>query len=198
MIILYVNPIGKSITLMIIETDTSRILKSEIIKKTGNDFEIIPKVFVDLSKEYSLKEIWCITGPGPFTLLRIITLILNSISYNDSNIILKSGHYFELLRGFDATPILQANKHEYLIKTSNAIETIIKIEDLPLGKFIGYIDEISIPGYTEYHENIETIMNMFSQRENIQRLSPLYIKAPNITLGSQKTSVHTSMQMKNS
>jgi hypothetical protein len=198
MIILYVNPIGKSITLMIIETDIPRILKSEIIEKTWNDFEIIPKIFVDLSKKYSLKEIWCITGPWPFTLLRIITLILNSITYNNSNIILKSGHYFELLRWSDGVPILQANKHEYLIKTNNTIETIIKKEDLPPWKFIGYIDEISIPWYTEYHENMETIISLFSQKENIHRLSPLYIKAPNITLWSQKTSVHTSMQTKNS
>lgn len=198
MILFYINPIGKHISLKILESEKRTIIESKIIEKTGNDFEIIPKIFVDLAKKYAIEEIWCITWPGPFTLLRIITLILNSISYNNSNIILKSGHYFELLKWEGASLILQANRHEYLIKTSNTIETIINKEELPLWKFIWYIDENSIPWYTEYHEDIDTIIELFSQKESTQRLSPLYIKAPNITLWSQKTSIPTSIQTKNS
>lgn len=109
MLSFFINPIGKHITLLIIEIEKRTVIESSVIEKTGNDFEIIPKIFVDLAKKYHIEEIWCIVWPGPFTLMRIITLILNSIAYNATDIRLKSSHYFDLMYWSQDILILEAN-----------------------------------------------------------------------------------------
>lgn len=80
-------------------------------------------MLVDLVDLYNVDEIFCITGPGPFTLMRVVTLAINAITYTRT-IQIKSCHFFELI-GNDHIPIIEANPKEYLIK--NGID-IINIE----------------------------------------------------------------------
>jgi tRNA A37 threonylcarbamoyladenosine modification protein TsaB len=194
--IFFINPIGRNISLQIIDTEKRTVIESKEIEKTGNDFEIIPQMFVDITKRYSPTEIWCITWPGPFTLMRIITLILNSIAYNSPDISLKSCHYFDLITTeiFKISQkqeipqvILEANRHEYLIREMNWGDTLIKKEEISPGIYTGYIDESIIPWYTPYTPDTEAILEYFWWKMTDNRLSPLYIKAPNITIWSKKT-----------
>lgn len=86
-----------------------------------------PKFLVDIVDEYNIHEIWCVTGPGPFTLMRIITLSINALTYT-RDIRLKSCHFFDLIQNSN-TPIIEANSREYLIRENN--KTIhIKKDDL--------------------------------------------------------------------
>lgn len=73
--------------------------------ETSTDF---PKLIVELVDIYNIREIWCVTGPGPFTLMRIITLSINALAYT-RNIKLKSCHFFELIQ-IKNIPIIEANK----------------------------------------------------------------------------------------
>lgn len=186
---LFINPIGKNITINVFDTEKRTVIEAICMEKTWNDFEVIPGVFVDLAKKYTPDEIWCITGPWTFTLMRIITLILNSIAYNSPEISLKSCHYFDLIDRENVHPILEANRHEFLVRESDGNDTLIKKEEiLPRWIYTGYIDEIMIPWYTPYEPTSETILNYFSSKASEKRLSPIYIKAPNITLWSKKIS----------
>lgn len=86
-------------------------------------------MLVDLVDLYNLNEIFCITGPGPFTLMRVVTLAINAMTYTRS-IQIKSCHFFELITSGNIA-IIEANPKEYLIKNENEI---INIEKELLGK----------------------------------------------------------------
>lgn len=189
MITLFINPIGKSIDMLVIDTEKRTVIESLEIQKTGNDFEIIPAIFIDIVKKHIPSEIWCIVGPWPFTLMRIITLIINSIAYNTPHLLLKWCHFFELIPKDNNSPILEANRHEYLIQDTHGKDMLIEKKDLPLWKYIWYIDDDGLHWYTPYKANIHDILRIFQDKWLELRLSPLYIKAPNITLWSKKTSL---------
>ncbi len=89
-----------------------------------NTASTFPKIIVDLVDQYNINEIFCITGPGPFTLMRVITLAINAITYT-RNIQLKSCHFFELIKSSNI-PIIEANTKEFIIKNENEIINVDK------------------------------------------------------------------------
>ena len=74
--ILYINPLLEEIHFIL-------LIGEEIITKTlPKNLETastLPKMLVDLVDLYNINDIYCIVGPGPFTLMRVITLAINAI-----------------------------------------------------------------------------------------------------------------------
>ncbi len=91
--ILYINPILPEITFFILQKNDVIIEK---LSKNLDTAILFPKKIVDLVDLYDIQEIWCIVGPGPFTLMRIVTLAINSLKYT-RNITLKSCNFFDLI-----------------------------------------------------------------------------------------------------
>lgn len=186
--VFYINPLARDIRLDIIEKETKLLLATYTLPKTWNDFETIPEFFVKLKNKYFPTEIWCITWPGPFTLMRIITLTLNGLAFLQ-RIKLKSAHVFDIMHATnpDLTPIIEANSHEYMIRRSTIWwDEIIKKEELPIANYVGKLDEPLERNYTLWHESTEAICHFFETKDDELRLSPLYIKPPKITLPSWK------------
>lgn len=129
--LLFINPIGKHVIIQVIENEDHSLSEKITLEKTGNDFDIIPETLTECIKKYSPTEIWCICGPGPFTLMRIITLAINSISYVHTHIQLRSAHYFDLMHTDKDTCILTANRHEYLVRFPGKKDTFIEKNQLP-------------------------------------------------------------------
>ena len=176
--ILYINPLLEEIHFIL-------LVGEEIITKTlPKNLETastFPKMLVDLVDLYDINDIYCIVGPGPFTLMRVITLAINAIWYTRS-IGVKSCHFFDLICD-TSIPIIRANPKEFLIKTNNTIENI-SIELVPNGTYEGIIGSIpSTEGikYIEYTDNIQHILNVFLPRPYESKIAPLYFKPPHIT-----------------
>jgi hypothetical protein len=81
-------------------------------------------MLVDIVDEYAIIEIWCVTGPGPFTLMRVVTLAINALTYT-RNITVKSCHFFDLI-GEENHPIIEPNPREYLIRDAGEVISISK------------------------------------------------------------------------
>ena len=81
-------------------------------------------MLVDIVDEYEIDEIWCVTGPGPFTLMRVVTLAINAISYTRL-ITVKSCHFFDLIMSGNRA-IIEANPREYLIRSDSEVVSIAK------------------------------------------------------------------------
>lgn len=176
--ILYINPLLEEITFYVFKNEEIFIENLAININTAATF---PKKIVDLVDLYNIQEIWCITGPGPFTLMRIITLAINSLKYT-KNIILKSCNFFDIVN-HEYIPIIEANSKEYIIKRNNEIN-IVEKESLEKWKYIGIISEkISTEGikYIQYEEDINFIKNFFSKKLWEIRIYPIYFKPPHIT-----------------
>jgi hypothetical protein len=65
-----------------------------------------------------------VIGPGPFTLMRVVTLAINALAYTRA-IRVKSCHFFDLISSPNQ-PIIEANPREYLIREHNNIISIDK------------------------------------------------------------------------
>mgnify|MGYP003526997400 CR=1 FL=1 len=122
--ILYINPLLEEITFYVFQNEKIFI---ETLVKNLNTANTFPKKIVDFVDLYNIQEIWCIVGPGPFTLMRIITLAINSLKYS-KNITLKSCNFFDIIN-HEYIPIIEANKKEYIIKTNDK-EIIVTKENL--------------------------------------------------------------------
>jgi hypothetical protein len=83
-----------------------------------------PKMLVTIVDEYKTSDIWCVTGPGPFTLMRVVTLAINTITYT-RDITVKSCHFFDLISPSNQ-PIIEANPREYLIKQGLEVVSVAK------------------------------------------------------------------------
>ncbi len=123
--ILYINPLLPEIHFLIFQENATIIKTLPKNRDTALDF---PKMLVDLVDIYKINEIFCVTGPGPFTLMRVVTLAINALSYT-RNIRIKSCNFFDLITS-DAIGIIEANPREYIIKESDTLISIQK-EYLP-------------------------------------------------------------------
>ncbi len=83
-------------------------------------------MLVDIVDMYSIDEIWCPRGPGPFTLMRVVTLSINALRYT-KNLTTKSCHFFDLI-DTEHMPIIEANAKECLIIEDGIIH--IKAKEL--------------------------------------------------------------------
>ncbi len=183
---LFINPITSTIWLHVIDTDHHEVILKKNIP-IGNDFNAFPETILDLLRQYSIREIWCIVGPGMFTRMRIITLTLNTI-HRTTSTILKGIHFFDLLP-WDAQSILQANNGEYLMQKTDGTTELIPTGNIPPGKYIGYgtkNDFTDDKVFIEYIENYSHICQCFWTIPSWEFLAPVYIKSPNITTWSKK------------
>lgn len=175
---LYINPLWESITFMVFSN--ADIITNTLPKnmETSNTF---PKLLVELVDIYNIREIWCITGPGPFTLMRIITLSINALTYT-RNIKIKSCHFFDLIQNKNI-PIIEANNGEYLIR-QNDKTILIKKNELKEWSYEGIFSEnLSTQNikYIQYRENQSNIDSIFSTKNPVDPIYPIYLKPPHIT-----------------
>lgn len=185
--LLSINPLLPEISFIII--DGYDIIEQSTITKNLDTASTFPRHVVDIMNRHKIDEVWCITGPGPFTLMRIVTLTCNAIRLTRW-IKLKWCHFFDMI-GWSNTPILEANPRECIIRFSWGDILIPRIE-LPDGIYIWILETKDFTEgktFIQYTEDAREIIKVFQHREYIQNLSPLYFKAPHITWSNKKTSL---------
>ncbi len=176
--ILYINPLSEEIQFILF--DGKEIIQ-KTIPKNYDTASTFPKTLVEVVDLYGVTEIYAVVGPGPFTLMRIVTLAINALSYN-RDIIIKSCHFFELIQDHNQ-PIIEANAKEFLIGTVEDTKTIEKAL-LPGGTYEWIFqtkfstDEIKS---IEYKDEIQNIIRVFWAKSQQDRISPIYLKPPHIT-----------------
>ena len=97
---------------------------TKTLTKNLDTASTFPKLLVDIVDEYQIDTIWCVVGPGPFTLMRVVTLAINAISYTRP-ISVKSCHFFDLITSGNQA-IIEANPREYLIRSVSEVISIAK------------------------------------------------------------------------
>lgn len=185
MTILYINPLPKEITMTVLEKNGTIISETKKIKNT-DEFSFFPELLVDTANNHTIQEIWCVCWPWAFTLMRIITLAINSIWYA-RNIRLKSCNFFELANHPDTIPIIEANAREYLIQEKNQMIALEKGE-LPPWTYQGIFTKIDFEEgktFIEYTDTYSDIISVFEKKEPEIRLTPIYFKPPNITCSTK-------------
>lgn len=119
--ILYINPLTPYITFLI--SDGESIIE-KTLEKNLDTASTFPKLLVEVVDLYQIQDIYCVTGPGPFTLMRIVTLAINVLTYT-RDIRVKSCHFFDLIPSHNQ-PIIEANPREYLIREHDEVISIAK------------------------------------------------------------------------
>jgi hypothetical protein len=184
---LSINPLLPEISFIVINGDT--IVEQSTLSKNLDTASTFPRHLVDILNRHSIDEIWCITGPGPFTLMRIVTLACNAVHLARWTL-LKWCHLFDMI---DAryTPIIEANPRECIIRIDGE-DRLITRDDIPNWAYMWLLeakDFTEEKTFIQYTEDIHTIRKVFENKEYIQNLSPLYFKAPHITWSSKKISL---------
>lgn len=182
---LFIHPLGEDIHIHIIGDNPEQYSLS----KHGDIAEDFPLFLNNIVWHHTIDEIWCIHGPGPFTLMRIITLSVNTLAFV-KNIPLKSCHFFDIIQ-WDA--ILEINREEYLIRKDWKIHEISQ-NTLEPWEYHGYVarkDFTENQRYIEYIEDLDYISAVFWMIEPTHRISPTYFKPPHITWSKKNTS-HSS------
>jgi len=183
---LYINPLGTKIRLLVFEWSTL-ITKNELDKHNASS--TFPGDIVEVVEKYNIKEIWCILWPWAFTLMRTVTLTVNTLAFS-KDIKLKWCHIFDIIDIQKWIPILQINPSEYICKIYES-EKIFSPETLPLGKYIWFSsgkDFTDKKTFIEYEESPDEIALFFNRKKNEERLSPIYFKPPHITWSKKKVS----------
>jgi hypothetical protein len=179
--ILFINPLGQKINIYIYEQTIPVSVFS--IEKTFDIATTLPKTLVDIVEHEDIKEIWCINWPGPFTLMRTISLIINSIKLS-KGISIKSWHFFDIIDSHEWKPLLQMNEKEYLVWEKG---NILNPSEIPEDIYVGYVWSFWEFHFTwsqsfiEYKEDMKYIYHIFSQKEKESHITPLYFKPPHIT-----------------
>lgn len=180
----YINPLEEEIICDVIDIANGSLIARHTLPKIGKDFETIPEFFVKIKNKYFPSEIWCITGPGPFTLMRVITLSLNGIAFLQ-RIKLRWSHLFDLLSASDPqrVPIIQANAQEYMIRRSKEDwDELFNIWSLPPLSYIWVQESPIWYNYLQAMITTKQICEFFTHQNDEIRLTPLYIKPPKITI----------------
>jgi tRNA A37 threonylcarbamoyladenosine modification protein TsaB len=178
MITLIVHPIEAEILLIIQENG---IIKNSRIIPKGDDFSTFPETIRDIVEEFHIDEIWCISGPGPFTRMRIITLTLNTV-HLVTGIGLKEAHYFELIP--KAHRLMRINATQYLVQREDGEISLVEKEDIPPGSYIGSDKENDFTNdrhFIQYILSITDAKRVFETKPFVEKTSPIYYKDPHIT-----------------
>jgi tRNA A37 threonylcarbamoyladenosine modification protein TsaB len=94
-VILFTNPLARLNNISILSDIENTIY--EMVNFEKHDIaSTLPRILGDLYKKYTIKEIWCVTGPGPFTLMRVVCLALNALAFGE-DIKIKGCHLFALI-----------------------------------------------------------------------------------------------------
>jgi tRNA A37 threonylcarbamoyladenosine modification protein TsaB len=134
-----------------------------------HEMEKCTQYITDIVDTYRIERICSIVGPGPFTLLRILTLTLGGISLV-RGIPLVSISWWDIPRlcSIPGPYILQANVGEYVVCTEDMRETFFQIADVPAGTYWGGTvhtpDTIYAGIYSETESSMYTIHG--KMREN--------------------------------
>jgi tRNA A37 threonylcarbamoyladenosine modification protein TsaB len=108
--------------------DDHIIVDQSTVVKNLDTASTLPRHIVDLVDRYGITEIWCVTGPGPFTLMRIVTLTCNTLAIS-REIRLKSVHFFDMITP-GHVPIIEANPKECIIREGST-ESLRTWDTLP-------------------------------------------------------------------
>ena len=176
--IVYINPIWNEIYFQIfIWMETFQ----KSLQKNLESASSFPKMLVEIVDTYSINEIWCITWPGAFTLMRVITLSINALTYT-RYISIKSCHFFDLIP-LSRNAILELNPKEYLIRDTYWIRHIEKELLMPWVYEWLISSNLSTENikYIQYINDIDTIFSTFQSKDTETRIVPLYFKPPHIT-----------------
>lgn len=167
------------------------IVSQEFVELKGRESEhflvSVLEFLAQNSLEFqNLEGVVVVNGPGPFTAMRIITLVLNTLSFVHHTP-LYSIDYFALgaISGWDYPILLRANRGEYLIqRKKNTTPELIPIPDIPPGSYFGIGDTndftngtISIQSAIRY----DSVCKNVQMKHPVERVEPLYIKKPHIT-----------------
>jgi tRNA A37 threonylcarbamoyladenosine modification protein TsaB len=74
---LSINPLLPEISCIVIDGDA--IIEQSTLTKNLETASTFPRHIIDIMNRHTIDEIWCVTGPGPFTMMRIVTLTCNAI-----------------------------------------------------------------------------------------------------------------------
>ena len=184
--ILYINPIGENIILLVIEN--SQIIWNFTIEK-GDDFSQFPEKVIDIMNAFTIDMIWCICWPWAFTRMRIVTLTLNTLTLT-KKIPLKWCHFFDIIDS--ENPILKANGTEYIVRVWHGEHRLILKENLANGIYTGYGDQNDFTEgkvFIQYREDIAHIEKIFVDIPPVDTLNPIYLKDPHITWSKKNTSL---------
>lgn len=191
--ILFINPIQNDITFSIIDNS---VLIKKIVLPHGDDFLSFPEFIRDITESYSIEEIWCICGPGPFTRMRIITLALNTFHLS-KGILLKWCHFFDLINEW--TPILEINSTEYIVWDTLWGSKTVNKSEISTWIYTWYISKNDFTDgkvFIEYKEILEEILAYFWKIKEQRSLSPIYYKNPHITCSKKNTSPYLKTMKK--
>ncbi len=133
-----------------------------------------------------ITEIVCVNGPGSFTWIRTITLVVNTLAFSFPHIRLSGLSIFDLYTNYPQ--VFPSSKRDLFVKYEKwAIIVVVKNEDFQSKLWdtaIIYWD-IDTTRFEKSFEcdssrNYETFIWDFCL-QSLQQLSPLYLKKPNIS-----------------
>ena len=170
--------------------DHKQLIASKRFEIAGNEStQTIPIIDTFLTKN-SLKyaditHIVCVIGPGSFTGIRTISLVVNTLAYIHPHILLSWVNFFDMYSDY---PIVKSSsKRDLFVKyNESAIIEVVKNEDFeksfPWTKIYG---DTNLTKF-EKNFNIERQIDYESffqdySCEDKKTLAPLYFKKPNIT-----------------
>ncbi len=165
------------------------MLSEETFAVLGNESsQLLPIIHQFLSQNNvsyeQIENIFCVVWPGSFTWVRTVSLIVNTLAYIYPNIFLTPVNFFDL---FDEYPIVKSSsKRDLFVKygKNNTIEIVQNdvFEQNFQEKDIFW--DIDVERWTKkytLHRKIDAQYYMRNaQSKQDKRLSPLYIKKPNI------------------
>lgn len=186
---LFFNGVSSDAYIALISPDRE-IISSQSFEISGNEStKTIPIIDHFLSKNSicyeNIENIITVVWPGSFTGIRTISLVVNTLAYIYPNIHLTPVNFFDL---FTSYPIVKSSsKRDLFVKYLNSatIEIITNTDfekSFPSGKIYGDVNlerfenNYDISRDIDYTQICKDISFM-----DLKKLSPLYIKKPNIS-----------------
>jgi hypothetical protein len=169
------------------------LLAESFFEVWGSEGKELPGMIESFLQEHKLhysdiKHIVCVVGPWSFTGIRMVTLVVNTISYIYPHIFLTALSFFDLYT------------HYPIVKTSSKKDLFVKwkkdatIEIQTKEDFFSHIKDIHMTHVygdinLDWEKEVLDIQQSYNAQEvlwrialqNIKKIAPLYIKKPNIS-----------------
>jgi len=132
-----------------------------------------------------IQTIICVAGPGSFTGIRTISLVVNTLAYIYTHISLISVNFFDLYSDYPA--VKSSSKRDLFVKMSKSdtIEVMTNADFETLCQQVTIYGDTNSERFTKDIQIRDTIdyKNVLKNIDgtHCDRISPLYIKKPNIT-----------------
>lgn len=184
---LFINAVSASGMLIVFDKQSTIIAECSIEIKWNESSKltcIIDKFLTENKLDYTkIENIVVVHGPGSFTGVRAICLIVNTIAFS-TNTLLTPMSYFELFRGYPITK--QSSKRDMFIQ--EAVDQDIKI--MSNEQVVKYLENNNIDTLCwerpvwwggQIVENIDYCDIIKSIKlDTLTQIEPLYIKKPSI------------------